>query len=368
MTKKKTKTTKKTKKTKTTTTTMETIHDNNMMQCLLMASQGQCYVSPNPLVGAMLVHEGAMIGAGYHEQYGTAHAEVNCINSVSAENKHKIPDSILYVNLEPCNHYGKTPPCTDFIIAQKIKTVVIGTLDPNEIVNGNGIQKLRDNNITVITNINEQQCLAVNRRFFTYQLKKRPYIILKWAQTYDGFIAHENKEAIKITSLDADKINHTWRSQEDAIVVGYNTALLDNPQLNVRHVEGRNPVRIILDWDNELPDALNIFDNTQATIIINKQIEKTVGATAWKKMESIQELIFFLYENKTQSIIVEGGTKTIQAFINANLWDEARIINNTERLLKGYPAPILQHEIFMYKQGKTNDTINYFKHKTNTYL
>jgi diaminohydroxyphosphoribosylaminopyrimidine deaminase / 5-amino-6-(5-phosphoribosylamino)uracil reductase len=347
---------------------METIHDNNMMQCLLMASQGQGYVSPNPLVGAMLVHEGAMIGAGYHEQYGTAHAEVNCINSVSAENKYKIPDSILYVNLEPCNHTGKTPPCTDFIIEQKIKTVVIGTQDPHSIVNGSGIQKLRDNNITVIENINAQQCLAVNRRFFTYQLKKRPYIILKWAQTYDGFIAQENKNPIKITSTDADKINHTWRSQEDAIVVGYNTALIDNPQLNVRHIDGRDPVRIILDWENELPNNLNIFDNTQATIIINKKMDKKMGATAWKKMDTLQEFIFFLYENKTQSIIVEGGTKTIQQFVNANLWDEARVINNAERIGKGYAAPILQQEIFMYKQAKTNDTINYFKHQTNTYL
>jgi diaminohydroxyphosphoribosylaminopyrimidine deaminase / 5-amino-6-(5-phosphoribosylamino)uracil reductase len=347
---------------------METIHDNNMMQCLLMASQGQGYVSPNPLVGAMLVHNGAMIGAGYHEQYGTAHAEVNCINSVPADKKNLIPESILYVNLEPCNHHGKTPPCTDYIIAQKIKTVVIGTIDIHDIVNGAGIQKLIDNNIEVITDINVQQCLAVNRRYFTYQTKKRPYIILKWAQTLDGFIAHENKDPLKITSHAVDKIVHAWRSQEDAIIVGYHTAAIDNPQLNVRHIEGRDPVRIIIDWKNELPGDLKIFDDSQPTVIINKKVEKIVGGTAWQKMESIQELIFFLYENKTQSIIIEGGTKTLQQFIDANLWDEARVINNNERIGNGYAAPILKNDTYMYKQAKEQDTINFFKHNTNTYL
>jgi diaminohydroxyphosphoribosylaminopyrimidine deaminase / 5-amino-6-(5-phosphoribosylamino)uracil reductase len=188
-------------------------HSNNMMQCLLLASQAQGYVSPNPMVGAMLVHQGNMIGAGYHMQYGEAHAEVNCIASVQEKNKYKIAESILYVNLEPCNHKGNTPPCTDFIIKQGIKQVVIGTADPHAKVNGAGIQKLKEHGIAVIEGVHTKACFALNRRFFNYHHNQRPYIILKWAQSKDGFVTQKIGDATKITQAETDKIVHTWRTQ-----------------------------------------------------------------------------------------------------------------------------------------------------------
>ena len=341
---------------------------NNMMQCLLLASQGQGYVSPNPLVGAMIVYNGEMIGAGYHQQYGTAHAEVNCMESVQPNHVDKIKDSVLYVNLEPCNHHGKTPPCTDLIIKSGIKKVVIGSRDPNILVNGSGIEKLKEAGIEIVENILHEQCQAVNRRFFTYQQKKRPYIILKWAETADGFVANEDKSTLSISEDAANKMNHTWRSQEDAILVGFNTVRIDNPQLNVRHVVARNPVRIIWDAENKLPNDRNVFDGTQATIIINSQIEKIEKSTAWVKLNSIEEIIFYLYEHKTLSFIVEGGPKTIQQFIDANLWDEARIIKSNKNIGKGYAANQLSNHTFLYDDPKGNDTILYYKNNNNMYL
>jgi diaminohydroxyphosphoribosylaminopyrimidine deaminase / 5-amino-6-(5-phosphoribosylamino)uracil reductase len=341
---------------------------NQMMQALLLASQGQGYVSPNPLVGAVLVYNNEMIGAGYHQQYGTEHAEVNCIKSVPAHHQDKIKESILYVNLEPCNHHGKTPPCTDLIIASGIKKVVVGTKDANELVNGAGIEKLKNAGIEVIENILSAQCMAVNRRFFTYQKLKRPYIILKWAETADGFVANKDKSTLQITEDAANKMNHTWRSQEDAILVGYNTVAMDNPKLNVRLIEGRNPVRIIWDKKNNLPINKNIFDNSQATLIINNEIEKTEKNIVWKKMEILSEIISYLYTCKTLSIIVEGGPNTIQEFIDANIWDEARVIKSNKIIGEGYKANQLQNETFLYDDVKGNDTILYFKNNNNIYL
>ncbi len=338
------------------------------MQCLLLASQGQGYVSPNPLVGAMLVHNGEMIGAGYHQQYGTAHAEVNCFASVQPNHKHLIPDSTLYINLEPCNHQGNTPPCTDAILKQGIKTIVVGVIDNNPLVNGSGIKKLQAHGVTVITNVLAENCLALNRRFFTYQEKKRPYIILKWAETEDGFIAAADKSTLAISGPDAQKQNHLWRSQEDAILVGHNTLLIDNPQLNVRYVDGRNPVRVAFTRDTALPDHLHFLNNTQNTIIYNPSVTKQNATTAWKKAHIIEEIIFNLYEYKTQSIIIEGGAKTIQDCINKNLWDEARVIKSNKKIIEGYAAPILNSHQFLYKDAKGSDTIMYFKNTNNKYL
>jgi diaminohydroxyphosphoribosylaminopyrimidine deaminase / 5-amino-6-(5-phosphoribosylamino)uracil reductase len=343
-------------------------HINNMMQCLLLATQGAGYVSPNPLVGAMLVHDGNMIGAGYHQQYGTAHAEVNCLASVSTENKHLIAESTMYVNLEPCNHHGNTPPCTDAILAAGIKKVIVGSKDVNEKVNGTGIQKLKENGVEVIENVLEQQCLAVNRRFFTYQSKKRPYIILKWAESQDGFVAVESKERTYLTGEKASKTNHQWRTQEDAILVGFQTALNDNPQLNVRHAEGRDPVRILWDPKLELPASHAIMDGKQPTIVMNDSKEGLENNIRFVKLKSIEELVFFLYENKTLSIIIEGGPKTIQKFLDANLWDEARIIKSEILLENGYRANQLQNEVYMYSDKQGTDEIFYFKNNQNLYL
>jgi diaminohydroxyphosphoribosylaminopyrimidine deaminase / 5-amino-6-(5-phosphoribosylamino)uracil reductase len=347
---------------------METSHLNNMMQCLLLASQGQGYVSPNPLVGAMLVHNGEMIGAGYHQQYGTAHAEVNCLASVQPNHKHLIPDSILYVTLEPCNHHGQTPPCTDLIINSGIKTVIIGCTDTHAIVNGAGIQKLKDAGIEVIENILQQQCLAINRRFFTYQQKQRPYIILKWAETADGFVANADKTGIQISEQQANIMNHTWRSQEDAILVGYNTVMMDNPQLNVRHVDARNPVRIIWDVANELPADKHVLDGKQPTIVINNTITKTENNIAYVQLQNVQEIVAYLHKHKTLSIIVEGGPKTIQQFLDANMWDEARILKSKTTIGNGYLANQLNNHTFLYNDPKGNDTIMYYKNNSNIYL
>jgi diaminohydroxyphosphoribosylaminopyrimidine deaminase / 5-amino-6-(5-phosphoribosylamino)uracil reductase len=344
------------------------ININNMMQCLLLATQGQGYVSPNPLVGAMLVHNGEMIGAGYHQQYGTEHAEVHCINSVQANHKDKIKDSVLYVNLEPCNHTGKTPPCTELIIASGIRKVVIGSRDPNSLVNGTGVKALQDAGIEVIENMLHAQCLAVNRRFFTYQQLQRPYIILKWAETADGFVANEDKTTLQISGEQANKMNHTWRSQEDAIMVGYNTVLLDDPQLNVRLVDGRNPVRIVWDPHNELPMTKRVFNKGQPTLIINNHIEKIEKNIVWKKLVFLQEIITYLHQCKTLSIIIEGGPKTIQQLIDADMWDEARIIKSTVTVGKGYKANALRNQVFLYDDPKGSDTIQYYKHKQNIYL
>jgi diaminohydroxyphosphoribosylaminopyrimidine deaminase / 5-amino-6-(5-phosphoribosylamino)uracil reductase len=343
-------------------------HINNMMQCLLLATQGAGYVSPNPLVGAMLVHDGNMIGAGYHQQYGTAHAEVNCLASVSTENKHLIAESTMYVNLEPCNHHGNTPPCTDAILAAGIKKVIVGSKDVNEKVNGTGIQKLKENGVEVIENVLEQQCLAVNRRFFTYQSKKRPYIILKWAESQDGFVAVESKERTYLTGEKASKTNHQWRTQEDAILVGFQTALNDNPQLNVRHAEGRDPVRILWDPKLELPASHAIMDGKQPTIVMNDSKVGLENNIRFVKLKSVEELVFFLYENKTLSIIIEGGPKTIQKFLDANLWDEARIIKSEILLENGYRANQLQNEVYMYSNKQGTDEIFYFKNNQNLYL
>ncbi len=343
-------------------------HINNMMQCFLLASQGSGYVSPNPLVGAMLVHNGSMIGAGYHMQYGTAHAEVNCIESVAEENKHLIAESTLYINLEPCNHTGKTPPCTVLILKHLIKKVVIANLDNNKLVNGAGIKMLEDAGVEVIQDVLKEQALAINRRFFTYHEKKRPYIILKWAQTADGFISDAPNKTLKISQPETDKLVHTWRSQEDAVVVGYNTALVDNPQLNVRHIEGRNPVRIVLDWENKLPENLNIFDNSQPTLIFNKHINGFKSANKFIKVNNLQEVINNLYQAKTLSILIEGGSKTIQQFIDADLWDEARIIASATRIGNGYLAPALKNDEYLYDEKRSTDIVHYFKNTNNIYL
>jgi diaminohydroxyphosphoribosylaminopyrimidine deaminase / 5-amino-6-(5-phosphoribosylamino)uracil reductase len=344
----------------------DSIHYNNMMQCLLMASQGAGYVSPNPMVGAMLVHQGRMIGAGYHMQYGEAHAEVNCINSVAAEHKHLIPSSILYISLEPCSHTGNTPPCTQAIIENGIKKVVIGSLDNNPVATGGAII-LQQHGIEVISNVAHKECMAINRRFYTYHTLARPYIILKWAQSADGFVAQAGSKT-QLSNPQVNEVVHTWRTQEDAILVGYNTALIDNPQLNVRHIQGRNPVRLVWDAQAQLPPHLNVFDNSQATIIFNNTTTKQEALTAWAKAQSVQQIIEVLYRNKTLSIIVEGGPKTIQQFLDAQLWDEARVITTPHHLHTGIQANTLINEQYLYSDTKGDNQIIYFKNKLNPFI
>jgi diaminohydroxyphosphoribosylaminopyrimidine deaminase/5-amino-6-(5-phosphoribosylamino)uracil reductase len=248
-----------------------------MKRCLDLAMQGCGSVAPNPMVGAVLVYSNKIIGEGYHQQYGGPHAEVNCINSVLAENKKFIPNSTLYVSLEPCNHHGKTPPCSDLIIQHKIPELVIGCKDPFELVNGTGIEKLKKAGVNIHPFLLEKEAVELNKRFFHFHQKKRPYIILKWAQTDDGFIALPKGIPLKISNEITDQLVHRWRSEEAAIIVGTNTAINDNPSLTNRLWGGANPIRIIIDKNLKVPTDHKIYDQSSVTYIFNEIEEKNLS-------------------------------------------------------------------------------------------
>jgi len=304
-------------------------------RCFQLAENGLGQVAPNPLVGCVIVHNDKIIAEGFHQNYGENHAERNAILRVKDENLLK--DSTLYVNLEPCSHFGKTPPCADFIIEKKIPKVVVANLDSNPEVGGKGIERLRNAGIEVITGVLEDEGRFLNRRFFTYIEKKRPYIILKFAQSLDGFIYNENDRWITNDAM--RNLVHKWRSEESAIMVGTNTVLVDNPQLNVRAYFGKNPLRITFDKNdsstslNNQSKNLRFFDNSQPT----KIYETT----------DLLEILNDLHSQKTQALIVEGGAKLLQNFIDKNLWDEARILTGNKYLHNGLKAPEIQgKEIF----------------------
>lgn len=321
--------------------------ENYMHRALELANLGLGNVSPNPMVGAVIVLDNKIIGEGYHQKYGEAHAEVNAINWVlnnclDAENKLKL--STIYVSLEPCSHFGKTPPCVDLLIKHQLAHVVIGCTDLNPLVAGKGIAKLQSAGIKVTYGVLESECLQLNKRFFTSITKHRPYIILKWAQTADGFFAPNGNLQYWITSEPAKTLVHKWRSQEDCILVGKNTAKIDNPQLNVRLVAGRNPKRAVIDRNLELSQQLNLFDNTQETFVFNLNHTAVKGKTKYIAIEDFdyllpQYILYQLYLNDVQSIIIEGGAKTLQTFIDATLWDEARIFTGKANLIEGIKAP-----------------------------
>jgi len=285
---------------------------------------------PNPAVGAILVHNNSIIAEGYTSAYGGAHAEVNCIAFAKANSPKLIPESTLYVTLEPCSHYGKTPPCADLVIASGIKRVLIGTIDPHAKVAGAGIKKLMEAGIDVTVGILEKECMAVNVRFFTYHEKKRPYIILKWAESQDGFIAPKEKKEQKpvwITNSFSRQLVHKWRSEEQAILVGAQTILDDNPSLTTRDWQGVSPIRVVLDTKANLPKDLNVFNEAAKTIVLPTTNPKEICAS--------------LYKEGIQSVIIEGGSRTLQHFIDANLWDEARVFRGVPYLKEGVKAPNL---------------------------
>lgn len=299
---------------------MQTPEDELFMRrCVQLAALGLGKVQPNPMVGAVIVHQNRIIGEGYHHQYGQPHAEVNAIASV--RDTSLLKESTLYVSLEPCSHFGKTPPCADAIIQQGIPKVVVGTTDPHDKVNGNGIKKLRDAGVEVIEHVCENECRELNKRFFTYHQQHRPYIILKWAQTSDGFMdvdrfASDSPHDYWITNPALKVIVHKWRSEEDAILVGYNTVLNDKPQLTTRLFPGKNPKRYVLSREEEVSDGYY----SQLPMDLSTAMEK-------------------LYEQKVQSVIVEGGRKTLDRFLEAGLWDEARILVGAPKWGKGTKAP-----------------------------
>ncbi|MGN6637538.1 MAG: bifunctional diaminohydroxyphosphoribosylaminopyrimidine deaminase/5-amino-6-(5-phosphoribosylamino)uracil reductase RibD [Mucilaginibacter sp.] len=304
-------------------------------------------VSPNPMVGAVIVNDERIIGEGYHRQYGQAHAEVNAVNHVLANHDNAeelLSNATIYVSLEPCAHYGKTPPCADLIIKHRIPHVVVGCRDPFDQVNGKGIEKLKDAGIKVTTGILENECRWLNRRFFTRVQQKRPYVILKWAQTADGFFAPDDKTQLWITGEESRRLVHQWRSEEDAILVGKNTIAIDDPQLNTRYWPGKSPKRVIIDRRLELSRQLKIYDQSIETLIFNEiktDIEGKIKYIALEDFERFvpQYILFQLYLQDIQSVIIEGGVQTLQSFIDAGLWDEARIFTGTTLLGQGLKAP-----------------------------
>jgi diaminohydroxyphosphoribosylaminopyrimidine deaminase/5-amino-6-(5-phosphoribosylamino)uracil reductase len=327
-----------------------------------LARLGAGNVAPNPMVGAVLVHEGRIIGEGYHEKYGGPHAEPNCIANVSPADAHLIPQSTLYVSLEPCSHFGKTPPCADLIIRMKIPNVVVGCRDSFEKVNGSGIEKMKAAGINVTSGILEKECRELNKRFFTFHEKRRPYIILKWAQSSNGKIAGENYEPVKISNEFTDRLVHKWRSEEAAILVGANTALQDAPSLTTRLWKGNNPVRILLDDRLIISPEAKLFNNESRTIIINNKIEKEEGTNFYRKAQKgAKALLDVLYKERITSVIIEGGAKTLQAFIDSGYWDEARVITNNSLIIpEGLPAPQLKSAGITQREHIFSDKIDYY--------
>lgn len=324
-------------------------HEKYMQRCIELAELGMGNVSPNPMVGAVVVLNDRIIGEGYHRQYGQAHAEVNAINQVIEKFPNAadlLKQATIYVSLEPCAHYGKTPPCAGLIIKQQITKVIVGCRDPFSQVDGKGIEKLRAAGIEVITGVLEKECQWLNRRFFTKVQKHRPYIILKWAQTADGYFAPDDQSQFWITGNESKRLVHQWRAEEDAILVGKNTAMIDNPQLNVRYVEGRAPKRVVIDTRLELSVDLNIFDQSVETLIFNEIKTDIKGKNKYIALEDFDRyvphyILYQLYLQDIQSVIIEGGAKTLNSFIEADLWDEARIFTGEKSLGKGIKAPVL---------------------------
>lgn len=324
------------------------VHEKYMKRCLYLAKNGLGRTYPNPLVGCVIVYKDKIIGEGWHQKAGRAHAEVNAIKSV--KNKTLLKKATLYVNLEPCSHYGKTPPCSQLIIAEKIPHIIIGTSDPNPKVAGKGIQQLQKAGLNVQVGCLERDCLALNKRFFTFQTKKRPYIILKWAQTADGFLAPKTQkqgQPFWITNSYSKQLVHRWRSEEQALLIGKQTALKDNPQLTTRLWCGTHPLRLVIDKDLAVlnhPD-LHVLDQKQSSLIFCSLPEVDRAHLKFKKLDFNQNVLHALLEHlytlKLQSLIVEGGRETLQHFINQNLWDEARVFTGEAYLGSGIAAPSL---------------------------
>lgn len=325
-----------------------------LKRCIDLALQGSGFVSPNPMVGSVIVHDNLIIGEGYHMQFGKAHAEVNAINHVykKYDNAQELlRNSTIYVNLEPCSHHGKTPPCADLIISNEIPRVVIGCRDPFDQINGKGIDKLKNAGTEVVENILTNDCLYLNRRFFTRIQKQRPYIILKWAQTLDGYFAPARGTQKWISAAASKLLVHRWRTEEDAVLVGKNTVLADNPRLNSREWIGKNPIRVIIDRRLELSADLSIFDQTQDTIIFNEKKTAIDGKIKYLEIENFdnylpQLIAYQLYLMDIQSLIIEGGAETLNLFLNAGLWDEARIFTGSQNWGSGIKAPHILGNLF----------------------
>lgn len=318
------------------------MHDIFMRRCFDLARLGAGQVSPNPVVGAVLVHEGKIIGEGWHRRYGEAHAEVNAVGSVAPEHRGLIPQSTLYCSLEPCFHHGKTPPCVDLILRENIRQVVIACNDPNPLVAGQSVVKLRAAGVDVVTGVLEQEGLALNRSFFKWIQKKEPYVILKWAQSRDGFLG-KTGERTAISGPAALRLGHRWRAEADAILVGATTAVVDNPRLDARYFPGKSPLRVAFDGSGTIPRTHHLLDDSVPTWIFGPQRPGTWAQTSFFPEHPEGDLAAFLLEKLTAAgkaiLLVEGGAQTLKGFLDKGLWDEIRVLGNARSLGGGVPAP-----------------------------
>ncbi|WP_341214817.1 bifunctional diaminohydroxyphosphoribosylaminopyrimidine deaminase/5-amino-6-(5-phosphoribosylamino)uracil reductase RibD [uncultured Wocania sp.] len=325
-------------------------HETYIKRCLEIAKNGLGTTRPNPMVGAVIAHNNVIIGEGYTSKHGGNHAEVNAINSVA--NKSLLKEATLYVTLEPCSHFGKTPPCSDLIIKHQIPNVVIGCVDDNEKVAGKGIEKLKKAGCNVTVSVLENECKNHHKRFFTFHNKKRPYIILKWAESTDGFIAPKTKSKQKpvwITNTFSRQLVHKWRAEEQAILVGTNTVTQDNPSLTTRDWTGQNPIRAIIDKENKLSKDYAVFNNEAETILISK-------STIDFSKNVAKQICDVLFQKSINSIIIEGGTKTLQTFIDENIWDEARVFIGTVQFKNGVKPPSFSGKLIS-EEAIINDTL-----------
>lgn len=321
-----------------------------MQRCLELAKMGIGSVSPNPLVGCVIVSNDQIIGEGYHKKFGEAHAEVNAINDVLKNHGDKaaelLANATAYVSLEPCAHFGKTPPCADLLVKHRLKKVVIGNTDPFADVNGKGIEKLQNAGIKVETGILQNECSYLNRRFFTRIKQQRPFIILKWATTANGYFAPKNTVQQWISGPLSKKLVHKWRTEEDAILIGKQTAIADNPQLSSREWPGKNPVRILIDRNLQVPGSNHIYNNSAKTIVINEVKTEVQNNVHFIQMEDMQyylpqKIAFQLYLMDIQSVIIEGGANILNQFIQGNLWDEARVFTSASSWSDGISSPVI---------------------------
>lgn len=339
---------------------MKDNHKKYIERTFYLANKGLGNVSPNPMVGCVIVKSGKIIGEGYHEKYGKEHAEINAINNVT--DKSLLEGSSFYINLEPCSHHGKTPPCSDEIMRYKPKEVIISNQDQNPIVNGKGINKLKKGGISVIENIEKEKGLIVNKRFFKNQLANLPYIILKWAETKDGFIAKEDGSSKWISNELSRMLVHKWRSEEPGILIGVNTANTDNPSLNVRSWTGNDPTRIVLDPNFKINEKIKLFEDEGALFVYNKEFDKKLKNKHLIQNKSfiLKDILRDILEKGIGSIIVEGGAKTINSFIEEGLWDEARVFVSDKKFEKGIKAPKI--DLKKYQKIRDNKLYTIYNH------
>ncbi len=321
---------------------MNDVAERFMKRALELAQLGAGSVSPNPMVGCVIVHQGRIIGEGYHQAYGGPHAEVAAVRSVA--NQEQLQEANAYVTLEPCAHWGKTPPCANLLVEKGLKKVIVAAVDSNPLVGGRGIEILKNAGIEVEIGLLEKDARRQNRRFFTQIEKQRPYVILKWAQTQDGFVARDDFSSKWISGALSRQLVHKWRAEEDAILVGKNTALHDNPRLDVRDWVGKNPIRIVLDSSLQLARTSHLFDGSIQTICYNCIKSASSENLEYVKTDTdftVTKLLKDLNSRKIQSLIVEGGSRVLAQFISSGLWDEARVFTGRARFEKGIAAPIL---------------------------